>query len=188
MRKFIARYLRDGVIDTERTGFECPSWDLAEGRSIESREEADSSQPRVGWQQQAVTSIERNCHDKTVWPRLGEHEQAIMRSQRGDDPRPFPPQSSFAPSSVSPQLPVSSQRQGPPPRCTTAGVLRRRGWVLESVSASLAQAIFSQDLHCFSVVGQVFFRFVMPMGGCRSSEVHVPSRRNGQRQVHSPRL
>ena len=56
---------------------------LAEGRSPgESREEEDPSQTRVGWQQQAATSI-RHYHDNTVWPGLREHEQAMMRSQRG---------------------------------------------------------------------------------------------------------
>ena len=42
--------------------------DLAEGRSPEE----DPSQPRVGWQQQAATSIERHYHDNTVWPGLKE--------------------------------------------------------------------------------------------------------------------
>ena len=124
----------------ERTGFECPSWeDLAKGRSLgESRLEEDPSLPRVGWQQQVATSIERHYHDNTVWPGLqgaraghdeipegsvGEHRFHVFPDESDDQDRlcsisrPSPPQTSFAPSSVSPQLPVwlSTRRPWPPP-------------------------------------------------------------------------
>ena len=147
----------------ERTGFECPSWeDLAEGRSPgESREEEDPSQPRVGWQQQAATSIEH--HDNTVWPGLREHEQAMMRSQRGPlastaftcfptsrmtriDPAPF---CALLLRRLRLPLPLSvrSCRCGRPldalghhrAACATAGVLGRRGWALESVAARVCR-------------------------------------------------
>ena len=53
--------------------------------------------------------------------------------------RPSPPQASFAPSSVGPQLPVwpSTRRPWPPP--ATAGVLGRRGWALESVAVRVCR-------------------------------------------------
>ena len=39
----------------------------------------DPSQPRVGWQPQVATSIERHCHN-TVWPGLREHEKAPRKT------------------------------------------------------------------------------------------------------------
>ena len=36
----------------------------------------------MGWQQQARSALECHHHDHAVWPRLREHERAMMRSQR----------------------------------------------------------------------------------------------------------
>ena len=64
-------------------GFESPSWaELAEGQAPGGVEEEDPCQ-RLGWQQQASNALERHHHDHAVWPRLREHERAMMRSQRG---------------------------------------------------------------------------------------------------------
>ena len=65
-------------------GFESPSWaELAEGQAPGGVVEEDPCQPRLGWQQQASHALERHHHDHAVWPRLREHERAMMRSQRG---------------------------------------------------------------------------------------------------------
>ena len=52
--------------------FESPSWaELAEGRAPGgAEEEEDPCQPRLGWQQQASSALERHHHDHAVWPRL----------------------------------------------------------------------------------------------------------------------
>ena len=70
----------------ERTGFESHLRRIWRSPG-ESREEEDPSQPRVGWQQQLATSIERHYHDNTVWPGLREHEKAMMRSVHWRAPR-----------------------------------------------------------------------------------------------------
>ena len=58
-----------------------PSWLRA--RLLEVLWREDPCQPRLGWQQQASNALERHHHDHAVWPRLREHERAMMRSQRG---------------------------------------------------------------------------------------------------------
>ena len=62
-----------------------PLWaELAEGRPpAPGGDEEDPCQPRVGWQKKAGTALEQHHHDNVVWPRLREHEQAVLRSQRG---------------------------------------------------------------------------------------------------------
>ena len=69
----------------EGAGFERSLWaELAERRPLApGGDEEDPCQPRVGWQKKAGTAIEQHHHDHVVWPRLREHQQAMLRSQRG---------------------------------------------------------------------------------------------------------
>ena len=69
----------------EGAGFERPLWaELAEGRPFApGGDEEDPCQPRVGWQKKAGTALDQHHHDNVVWPRLREHEQAMLQSQRG---------------------------------------------------------------------------------------------------------
>ena len=93
----------------------------------------------MGWQQQAATPIEH-----TVWPGLGEHEQAMMRSQRGPlvstpftcfptsrmtriDPLHFAPLLRLPISAVAGVAVYSTPLTTTEQLARTAGVLGRRG-------------------------------------------------------------
>ena len=52
---------------------------LAEGRAPEVVEEGKDPCPlRLGWQQRASSSIEKHHFKASVWPRLLEHERAMI--------------------------------------------------------------------------------------------------------------
>ena len=69
----------------ETAGFDVPSWeDLAEGRRPEgTSEDGDPCQPRIGWQKQAATCLEKQFLSRDVWPGLLDHERAMLLSQQG---------------------------------------------------------------------------------------------------------
>ena len=113
--------------------------------------------PRLGWQQQASNALERHHHDHAVWPRLREHERAMMQSQRGplasvpfvSSPSDAYPDRALLLRRLRLPLPLSvrSCRCGRPldalshhrAACATAGVLGRRSWALESAAARVCR-------------------------------------------------
>ena len=104
----------------------------------------DAPLHRVGWQKKTGTAIEQHHHDHEVWPRLREHEQAMLRSQRGPLASSAWFDSALSACSSSADFvcpPHCSQLSVWPSTCAacaTTGVLGRRG-SLESAAATVCR-------------------------------------------------
>ena len=147
-------------------GFEVPGWlELARGvrPALRNVEEFEPGCQRTGWQHEAAIEVEREFRDVDLFPRMAEHERALVRSQGG----PMAGMSLAAvPSNphtrIEPQLfrvlllrrlrlplPLSSRacRCGRlldvfghhRASCALAGVLGRRGFAVESITARICR-------------------------------------------------
>ena len=147
-------------------GFEVPGWlELARGvrPALRNVEEFEPGCQRTGWQHEAAIEVEREFRDVDLFPRMAEHERVLVRSQGG----PMAGMSLAAvPSNphtrIEPQLfrvlllrrlrlplPLSSRacRCGRlldvfghhRASCALTGVLGRRGFAVESITARLCR-------------------------------------------------
>ena len=143
-------------------GFEVPGWlELARGArpALRNVEEFEPGCQRTGWQHEAAIAVEKQFRDVNLFPLMAEHERDLVRSQGG----PLAGMSlAAAPSNphtrIEPQLfrvlllrrlrlplPLSSRacRCGRlfdvfghhRASCALAGVLGRRGFAVESITA-----------------------------------------------------
>ena len=67
-------------------GFEVPRWlELARGirPALRNVEEFEPGCQRTGWQHEAAIEVEREFRDVDLFPRMAEHERALVRSQGG---------------------------------------------------------------------------------------------------------
>ena len=151
----------DCAASLSREGFNPPPWeDLLLEEPEPSRENAEPGQPRKGWQKRATEPVEVRHLRRSVSPQLTDTEAALLRSQAG--PMASAALTAIPSTRLAPQpfrilllrrlrlpLPLSARscRCGRPldvlghhrAACGTAGVLGRRGWVLENVAAHVCR-------------------------------------------------
>ena len=154
----------DCAASLSREGFNPPPWeDLLSEEPEPSREKSEPGLPRKGWQKLATEPVEARYLQHSVRPQLTDTEAALLRSQAGPMGSAaltaIPSKKEFR---LAPQpfrilllrrlrlpLPLSARtcRCGRPldvlghhrAACGTAGVLGRRGWVLENVAARVCR-------------------------------------------------
>ena len=145
-------------------GFVVPLWeDLVADPPLDEEEEIDPAQPKRGWQKKATWVVDSAFHQHTVFPALDDAQAALLRSQAGPMAfAAFVAVPSMKETRIDPQpfrllflrrlrLPLPLQprscRCGRPldvlghhhAACANAGVLGRRGWVLENVAARVCR-------------------------------------------------
>ena len=155
--------VRSCIDNLAGVGFVVPAWEAVVASSLHDEEEVDPAQPKHGWQSKATWVVDSAFRQHTIFPALADDQAALLRSQAGPlasaafiaipsmketriDPQPF--RLLFLRRLRLPlPLQARSCRCGRPldvlghhrAACANAGVLGRRGWVLENVAARVCR-------------------------------------------------